>query len=74
MAVIFERYNPQKGEFVRIGVLIDNEIIGEETIPARSLNLEAEGIEDHMLETYNGRGLNAIKVDDDKVDIDEFRT
>jgi hypothetical protein len=72
MAVIFKRLNHQTGEYENTGVVIDREFHGDEASPIRGLNLDFEGVEEELVETYGGTRYTAVKVDDDEVDISDF--
>ena len=73
MAVVFRRFNRQEEKVEEIGVVIDREYYGEESNPAQALNFDFDGVEDALVDRFDGRFFNAVKVDDDEINIDEFR-
>lgn len=72
MAVVFRTLDQTTQEIVEVGVVIDNEYYGDD-ISVRGLNLDFEGVEDALVERFNGHRFKAVKVPDDEVDLDEFR-
>lgn len=73
MAVVFRELDQQEQEVVDVGVVIDNEYYGDDTLSVRGLNLDFDGVEDKLVDEFNGSRFKAVKVDDDSVDLDDFR-
>ena len=74
MAVLFKRFDRNAHEYNDIGVVINREYYGDPTNPVQGLNFDFDEWEDELVAKYDGKQLHAVKIDDDEIDIDEFRT
>lgn len=75
MAVIIKELNKATDRLESVGVVYDGEFIGDEEYGEMfdQLNLGAEGAEDELVGEFNSHHLQAVKIEDDEVDPDEYR-
>ena len=76
MAVLFKELDNEQNEFKEIGVFYNGEFTGKVTteIQLRQMNLDQiNDPESFLVETYDSHLIQAVKVPDDEVSIEEYR-
>lgn len=76
MAVLFKQIDNEQNEFKEIGVFYNGEFAGKGTteIQLRQMNLDQmDDPESFLVETYDSHLIQAVKVPDGEVKIDEYR-
>ncbi len=75
MALVIKSLSRDGAGYETVGVVKNGEYVGEAALREEfeSYPLDADGAEAELAEVYTGHALNASLVDDDQVDLTEYR-